>query len=40
LARPHLLDPYLTLRAAVAYNHVEQTFPAQYLAVRAQPAER
>ncbi len=32
LARPHLLDPYLTLRAAVQYGHRGQHFPPQYLA--------
>ncbi|MEE8467602.1 MAG: FAD-dependent monooxygenase, partial [Planctomycetota bacterium] len=34
LARPHLLDPHLTLRAAVAYEHVDQEWPRQYLAVK------
>jgi len=34
LARPHLLDPYLTLRAAVHYGHVDQPFPSPYLAVQ------
>jgi anthraniloyl-CoA monooxygenase len=34
LARPHLLDPYLTLRAASAHGFVDQSFPLQYLAVR------
>ncbi len=41
MARPHLLDPYLTLRAAVQYGHVAQPFPSPYLAVsaRAVPVE-
>jgi anthraniloyl-CoA monooxygenase len=37
LARAHLSDPYLTLRAAVQYEHLEQDWPKQYLAVRPRP---
>jgi anthraniloyl-CoA monooxygenase len=37
LARPHLIDPYLTLRAAVAYGHVELPWPNPYLLVRPKP---
>ena len=40
LARPHLIDPYLTLRAAVAYGHDAMPWPRQYLAVRPRPRER
>ncbi len=38
LARPHLLDPYLTLRAAVRYDHDGHPWPSQYLPAR--PAKR
>jgi len=34
LARPHLLDPYITLRAAARYGHTALAWPNQYLAVR------
>lgn len=37
LARPHLRDPYLTLHAAEAYGHYDQTWPAPYLTVRPRP---
>jgi anthraniloyl-CoA monooxygenase len=31
LARPHLVDPYLTLRASIAYGYAEHAWPKQYL---------
>ncbi len=31
LARPHLVDPYLTLRASIDYEYVDQPWPNQYL---------
>ena len=34
LARPHLMDPYVTLHAAARYGYEEHPWPAQYLAVR------
>ncbi|MFT7678179.1 MAG: anthraniloyl-CoA monooxygenase [Planctomycetota bacterium] len=34
LARPHLLDPQLTLRAAAERGHTQQAWPKQYLAVK------
>jgi anthraniloyl-CoA monooxygenase len=34
LARAHLLDPYLSLHAAVTYGAVDAPWPKQYLAVR------
>jgi anthraniloyl-CoA monooxygenase len=34
LARPHLADPYLTLRAAGRYGYAAQEWPSQYLAAR------
>lgn len=34
LARPHLVDPYLTMKAAARYGAVDFAWPAQYLAVR------
>jgi anthraniloyl-CoA monooxygenase len=38
LARPHLVDPYLTLRAAVAYGQAtRQPWPNQYLPARPTP---
>ena len=37
LARPHLADPYLVLRAAERYGRLDQPWPAQYLAVRPKP---
>ncbi len=37
LARPHLADPHLTLRAAIAYDHPATPWPPQYLAVRPRP---
>ena len=36
LARPHLSDPYFTLRAAAHYGQVDQPWPQQYSAVRDQ----
>jgi len=36
LARPHLLDPHLTLRAAVTYGYDPQAWPVQYLAAKPQ----
>ncbi|MBK8177944.1 MAG: bifunctional salicylyl-CoA 5-hydroxylase/oxidoreductase [Planctomycetes bacterium] len=37
LARPHLADPYLTLRAAIHYGHTGVPFPPQYQAVQPRP---
>jgi anthraniloyl-CoA monooxygenase len=37
LARPHLVDPNLTLRAAVAYGHELASWPRQYLPARPLP---
>ena len=37
LARPHLVDPHLTLRAAVAYDYHDQWWPPQYLPARPRP---
>ena len=37
LARPHLVDPYLTLGAAIAYGYEDQAWPKQYLAVKPGP---
>src|SRR5688572_3106696 len=34
IARGHLLDPYLSLRAAVAYGHPDHPWPKQYLPAR------
>ncbi len=39
LARPHLTDPHFTLQAAAHYGHIEQHWPVQYGAGKAQ-AER
>jgi anthraniloyl-CoA monooxygenase len=36
LARPHLADPYFTLRAAAEYGQALQPWPVQYLAGRDQ----
>lgn len=36
LARPHLADPYLTLKASAWYQHAPQFWPPQYLAGRDQ----
>ena len=36
LARPHLADPYFTLRAAAEYDHRDQAWPVQYDAGREQ----
>ena len=36
LARPHLADPYFTLRAAAQYGHEAQPWPRPYLAGRDQ----
>ena len=37
LARPHLVNPHLTLNAAVAYGHDDQHWPNQYLAAKPRP---
>ena len=37
LARPHLVDPHLTLRAANEWTHEEQSWPVQYEAARRRP---
>ena len=37
LARAHLSDPYLTLRAAIAYGYTDQALPKPYLAVSPRP---
>ena len=37
LARPHLLDPHLTLRAAAQRGYSAQSWPKPYLAVRPAP---
>jgi anthraniloyl-CoA monooxygenase len=37
IARAHLTDPYLTLRAAVQYGFDEPAWPVQYLAAKPQP---
>ncbi|MCA9002438.1 MAG: bifunctional salicylyl-CoA 5-hydroxylase/oxidoreductase, partial [Planctomycetes bacterium] len=34
LARPHLIDPRITQRAAVAYNYPDLDWPRQYLATK------
>ena len=39
IARAHLEDPYLTLRAANAYGVADFAWPKQYLAVRRRPAD-
>ncbi len=39
LARAHLLDPHLTLRAAAAYGQAPETWPRPYLAVRPRRAQ-
>jgi len=39
LARPHLIDPHLTLRAAVEYGHDAQAWPQQYLPAKPRPRE-
>jgi hypothetical protein len=36
LARPHLSDPFWTLRAAAGYGHAAQAWPPQYLTGRRQ----
>jgi anthraniloyl-CoA monooxygenase len=38
LARPHLLDPHLTLRAAVEYGQEDLDWPKPYLAVQPSPS--
>jgi anthraniloyl-CoA monooxygenase len=38
LARPHLVDPYLTLHAAIRYEHDAYAWPVQY--VRAKPQKK
>ena len=37
LARPHLVDPHLTLRAAVHYGHDLASWPRQYLPAKPRP---
>jgi anthraniloyl-CoA monooxygenase len=37
LARPHLVDPQLTLRAAVHYGHDLESWPRQYLPAKPRP---
>jgi anthraniloyl-CoA monooxygenase len=37
LARPHLVDPYITLGAAVRYRYGDLPWPRQYLAVAPEP---
>jgi anthraniloyl-CoA monooxygenase len=37
LARAHLVEPYLTLGAAVRYGHAAQPWPKQYLPARPRP---
>ncbi|HTF90409.1 MAG TPA: bifunctional salicylyl-CoA 5-hydroxylase/oxidoreductase [Planctomycetota bacterium] len=37
LARAHLADPYLTLRAAIQYGYTDQTVPSPYLLVSPRP---
>jgi anthraniloyl-CoA monooxygenase len=37
LARAHLVDPYLTLRAAVAHGHADLPWPKQYLPAKPRP---
>jgi anthraniloyl-CoA monooxygenase len=37
LARPHLADPQLTLRASIAYEQADWPWPKQYLAARPRP---
>ena len=37
MARPHLLDPHLTLNAAVRYGVTDTAWPAPYLMVKPQP---
>ncbi len=40
LARPHLLNPHLTLAAGAAYRDQRQPWPRQYLAARPPPLPR
>lgn len=37
LARPHLIDPHLTLRASIEYDFADQAWPKQYLPARPRP---
>ena len=37
LARPHLVDPHLTLRAAAHYGHDLAAWPRQYLPAKPEP---
>jgi anthraniloyl-CoA monooxygenase len=39
LARPHLVNPHVTLEAAVAYEHYDQHWPNQYLPAKPRPRE-
>ena len=36
LARPHLLDPHFTLKAAAHYGYRDQAWPNQYLSAKPQ----
>jgi anthraniloyl-CoA monooxygenase len=38
MARPHLVDPHLTLRAAISYCYTDLPWPRPYLAVRPKSA--
>jgi anthraniloyl-CoA monooxygenase len=37
LARPHLVNPHVTLGAAVAYEYFDQHWPNQYLPAKPRP---
>ena len=37
LARPHLVNPYLTLGASVTYDHYDLPWPKQYLPAKPSP---
>jgi len=37
LARPHLVDPYITLGASATYEHFDQPWPKQYLPAAPKP---
>jgi anthraniloyl-CoA monooxygenase len=39
LARPHLVNPHVTLGAAVAYEHHDQVWPVQYLPAKPKPRD-
>jgi anthraniloyl-CoA monooxygenase len=40
LARPHLVDPYLTTHAATRYGYEPHPWPSQYLPARPPPSKR